>query len=72
MDENNTLQDFVNNVLGVSTPQVLNKILIFVNNFSEFMGVMDKETELFVKEIHSSNSAKPPNEKILIQLNAPQ
>ena len=36
------------------------------------MEVMDQDIDTFVKEIHSYNSARPPNGKILIPLNVPQ
>ena len=66
MDDNNIYQDFINNVLGVANTQVRNEILGFLNNFSAFMAVMDKDIESFFKGINSSNSARPPNRKILI------
>ena len=36
------------------------------------MAVTDQYIESFVKEVHSSNSARPTNGKILIPLNVPQ
>ena len=72
MDENNIFRDFVNNVLGVANPRVCNEILIFTNNFSAFLSVTDQEIDSFLKEMYSSNSARPLNGKILIPLNVPQ
>ena len=72
MDDNNIFQEFVNNVLEVATTRVCNEIIGFANNFSAFLAVTDQEIDLFVKEIHSYNSARPLNRKILILLNVPQ
>ena len=71
MDYNNTFQDFFNNVLGVETPQVCNEILGFGKNFCALLAVTDQDIDLFVKKIHSSKSARPPNGKILIPLKVP-
>ena len=72
MDDNNICQNCVNNILGLVTIRVCNEILEFMNKFSACMAVMGQDIYSFFMEIHSSNSARPPNANILIPPNVSQ
>ena len=56
----------------MATPRFINEILGFANNSRNVLSVKDQEIYSFVKEINSSNSARPLNRKMLIPLNLPQ
>ena len=50
----------------------LHEILGFMYKLSAFMAVKHKDIDSFVKDIHSSNSARQPNGRSLIPSNISQ
>ena len=57
---------FLTNPLGITTARVRNEITDFISTFNDLLGTTEEEIDTFVKSVHSSNSARPGNAKILI------
>ena len=47
----------------------MNEITIFIEKIDDFLSSLDNKIDTFVKEVHSSNSARSANARILISSN---
>ena len=66
MDDPVIFLNFANNICNVTVARAKNKILGFIPNFRALMTTSDSQIDEFVKNKHSSNSARWANAKILI------
>ena len=57
---------FVDNILQVKPARVREEIATFVETFEDLLSSSDDKIEAFVEEVHSSNSARASNAKLLI------
>ena len=69
MDQAPIFSDFLRNILGVTVNRTLNEITSFIETFADLLSSSDSEIDTFVKEVHSSNSARNANLRILISSN---
>lgn len=70
MDDPVPFTTFITGVCNINTPRAQNEILGFANTFRALSNTTDEDLDNFVKETHSSNSARPANGKILIPASA--
>ena len=61
--------NFLENVLQVRPARVRVEIITFIERFEDLLSSSDDEIDAFVKEVHSGNSARASNAKILIASN---
>ena len=61
MDQAPIFSDFLRNILGVTVNRTLNEITSFIETFADLLSSSDSEIDTFVKEVHSSNSARNAN-----------
>lgn len=66
MDDPVVFSQFLQNTLGITTPRVLTEITNFSETFQELLSATDSDIDTFVKETHSSNSARTANQRVLI------
>ena len=66
MDDDNLFELFLQNTLSIANRRVRDEITNFVETFRDLLATTDADIDTFVKETHSSNSARPANAKILI------
>ena len=69
MDQALIFANFLRNILGVTLNRTLNKITRFIETFYDLLSLSENKMDTFVKELHSSNSARSANERILISYN---
>ena len=67
MDDPNTFETFVQNVLNVTDATARNAITNFIPTMTDLMGTSDDEIESFVKTTHGANSGRNAGDKIVIQ-----
>ena len=70
MDDENLFELFVQNTLSIISRRVRDEITSFVASFRDLLATSDDDIDNFVKETHSSNSARNANAKILIPASA--
>jgi hypothetical protein len=70
MDDPNLFEGFIRTIVGITTPRVLQEILTFANTFRALLASTSKDLDSFIKNTHSSNSARANNAKILIPAGA--
>ena len=58
--------NFLENVLQVRPARVRVEIITFIETFEDLLSSSDDEIDTFVKKVHSGNSARASNTKILI------
>ena len=61
--------NFLENVLQVRPARVREEITSFIGTFEDLLSSSDDEIDAFVKEVHSGNSARGSNSKLLIGSN---
>ena len=61
---------FLTNVAGVTVPRVRVELSDFANTFQTLLSCSEDELDAFVKDTHSSNSARAANSRILIPTRA--
>ena len=69
MNDPTIFVNFLDNVLQVRPARVREEIVFFVKIFEDLLSSSDDEIDAFVKEIHSSNSARASKAKFLIVSN---
>ena len=70
MDDPAVYTAFITNVAGVTTPRVRVELLDFANTFETLLSCSEDELDAFVKDTHTSNSARAANSRILIPTRA--
>ena len=70
MDDENLLEEFLRDTLSVQSRRVRDSITEFTPTFRDLLSTTDDDIDTFVKETHSSNSARAANQKILIPASA--
>ena len=66
MDDPVIFLNFVNNIFSVTVARARNEVLGFMPTFRALMTTPESQIDEFVKNTHSSNSARAANAKILI------
>ena len=66
MDDSAVFCDFLITHCGIAEGRHLNELLTFVDTFRGLLGTSDDEIDKFVKNTHSTNSARTINYRILI------
>ena len=66
MQMNDPPADFLENAQQVRPTRVRDEIITFIESFEDLLSSSDDEIDAFVKEVHSGNSAKASNVKLLI------
>ena len=66
MDDQAVYTAFLTNVAGVTAARARTELLGFANTFRTLMSCTEDELDNFVKDTHSSNSARNANARILI------
>ena len=66
MDNPALFSAFLINVAGLTAARPRNEFLQFADTFRALLGTSEKELDSFVKNTHSSNSARANNQKVLI------
>ena len=66
MDDQDIFTTFLTDVVGITVPRVLTELQAFANTFRALLASTDDELNSFIKNTHSSNSARVANAKILI------
>ena len=61
---------FLTNVAGVTVSRVRVELLDFANTFETLLSCSEDELDAFVKDTHTSNSARAANSRILIPTRA--
>ena len=69
MDQAPFFANFLQNILGVILNRTLNEITGFIETFDDLLSSSDNEIDTFLKEAHSSNSARSANARIIISSN---
>jgi hypothetical protein len=69
MNDPNVFTDFITNVLGETIPRNRDMIISFITTFSELITTSEQEIDTFVTNVHSSNSGRANNSKIVISPN---
>ena len=69
MDQAPIFAYFLRSILGVTQNRTLNGITSFIETFDDLLFLSDNEIDTFVKEVHSSNSLRSANARILISSN---
>ena len=67
MDDPAIFRDFLVTHCGIAEGRHLNELLTFVNTFRGLLGTSDNEIDEFVKNTHSTNSARTTNYRILME-----
>ena len=70
MDDKDLFEVFLWDTLNVQSRLVRDAIADFLTTFSDLLNSTDGDIDTFVKETHSSNSARAANQKILIPASA--
>jgi hypothetical protein len=66
MDDQETYTTFLTEVVGIAIPRVLTELQTFANTFRALLASTEEELNSFIKNTHSSNSARAIAAKILI------
>ena len=69
MNQSPIFANFLRCILGVTQNSTLNEIIRFIETFDDLLYSSDNDIETFLKEVHSSNSARSANARILISSN---
>ena len=70
MDDKNLFEEFLRDTLRIQSRRVRDSITEFISTFRDLLSSADDDIYTFVKETHSSNSARAANQKILIPASA--
>ena len=70
MDDPVLYEQFITTIVGITTPRVLREIITYANTFRALLSSTSKDFDSFIKNTHSSNSARAANAKILIPAGA--
>lgn len=70
MDDDNIFEVFLRDRLGLQNRRVRDAITEFITTFRDLLASTDEDIDTFVKETHSSNSARAANQKVLIPTSA--
>ena len=69
MNDPTIFANFLESVLQVRPARVRQEITSFIGTFEDLLSSSDDEIDAFVKEVHSGNSARASNAKLLISSN---
>ena len=66
MNDPTIFANFLEGVLQVRPMRVRQEIISFIGTFEDLLSSSDDEIDAFVKEVHSGNSARASNAKLLM------
>ena len=69
MNDPTIFANFLENISQVRPVRVREEVITFIETFKDLLSSSDDEIDAFVKEVHSSNSARASNARLLITLN---
>ena len=66
MDDSDEFRAFLSNLCGLTVIRERNETITFLNTFDALISTSEEEIDNFVKNTHSSNSARAATQRILI------